>query len=158
MINLPTFWPRTELCQSARSGVVAVLIAMVVFSIGPRSALAQTAAVTTSPPNIIVPNYNGQPAGPLGGLEGSAYVARATDPSASWFNPAGLSLVTGTEITGSAGMFQYTSISPNHLSSSGNSVQQVPDLVGFTFKAGGVTVGAAFVTTISWEQETDTEG
>jgi hypothetical protein len=158
MPNLHMFWPRTDRCQSAFSGVVAVIFAVASFSVGPSSALAQTAAVTTSPPNIIVPNYNGQPAGPLGGLEGSAYVARASDPSAAWFNPAGLSLVTGTEITGSAGMFQTTSVTPKELASAGNSVQQVPDLVGFTFKAGNLTLGAAFVTTISWEQETDTEG
>jgi hypothetical protein len=31
----------------------------------------------------VVPNYNSVPAGPYGGLEASAYVARANDPTAA---------------------------------------------------------------------------
>jgi hypothetical protein len=32
--------------------------------------------ITSPPPNVIVPNYNGIPIGPFGGLAGSAYIAR----------------------------------------------------------------------------------
>jgi len=47
--------------------------------------------LVTPPPNVVLPNSNGVPVGPFGGLEGGAYVARVDDPSAAWFNPAGLS-------------------------------------------------------------------
>jgi hypothetical protein len=47
--------------------------------------------VATVPPNVVLSNYHNVPVVPFGGLEGSAYVARVGDPSAAWFNPAGLS-------------------------------------------------------------------
>jgi hypothetical protein len=50
--------------------------------------------VATVPPNVVLSNYDNVPVGPFGGLEGSAYVARVGDPSAAWFNPAGLSRQT----------------------------------------------------------------
>src|SRR4051812_13764362 len=86
--------------------------------------LAQSpeAPITSPPPNIIVPNYNGVPTGPLGGLEGSAYVARAGDTSAPWFNPAGLSQA-GTQLSGSVGNIQYTTVTPQRLPDEGGSTQ-----------------------------------
>src|SRR5678816_543035 len=60
-------------------------------------AVAQEQAVVTIPPNIVVPNYDSVATGPYGGLEGGAYVARTSDPSAAWFNPAGLSRSTGSQ-------------------------------------------------------------
>jgi hypothetical protein len=123
----------------------------------PHLALAQTDAVATFPPNIVIPNYNSVPAGPFGGLEASAYAARAEDPSAAWFNPAGLSRATGAQITGSAGLYQFTTVSPQSFQNTGGSVQHVPNLVGFTIKAGRLTMGAVLLTTISWVQETDVQ-
>jgi hypothetical protein len=134
----------------------------IIFAVGlvittPSVLLAQTEAVTSVPPNIVVPNYNGVPIGPFGGLEASAYTARATDASAAWFNPAGLSRSTGAQITGSAGLYQLTSVSPKSFPDSGGSVQQVPNLVGFTVASHNLTAGFAILTTTAWEQETDTE-
>jgi len=120
------------------------------------TALAQDLPITSAPPNIIVPNYNGVPTGPLGGLEGSAYVARATDTSAPWFNPAGLTRA-GTQISGSAGTYKVTTVSPQFLATNGGSTQQVPNLVGATAKLGKFTVGFTLLTTISWAQGTDTD-
>jgi hypothetical protein len=120
--------------------------------------VAQTTPVTTPPPNIVLPNYLGVSAGPYGGLESSASVARASDPSAAWFNPAGLSRATGAEITGSAGLYQFTTVSPQDLDQTGGSTQQLPNLVGFTVKVGASwTAGLALVTTNSWTQTTDVE-
>ncbi|HEY6509115.1 MAG TPA: hypothetical protein VIY56_13935, partial [Vicinamibacterales bacterium] len=120
---------------------------------------AQTAPVTTPPANIILPNYLGVSAGPYGGLESSASVARVGDPSAAWFNPAGLSRAIGAEITGSAGLYQFTTVSPQQaLDFDGGSTQQLPNLVGFTVKAGSsLTAGLALVTTNSWIQNTDAQ-
>lgn len=143
---------RTRLHLLASASMLATVLVCA------HTASAQTdAAVTTPPPNIVVPNYAGVAVGPFGGLEGGAYVARATDPSAAWFNPAGLSRSTGAEITGSAGVYQFTTVSPSAFPDTGGSVQQVPNLVGFTFKGGKFTFGAAVLTTVSWDQETDSQ-
>src|SRR3954467_12949461 len=105
--------------------------------------------ITSPPPNIIVPNYNGIPTGPLGGLEGSAHVARAGDTSAPWFNPAGLSQA-GTQLSGSVGNYQFTTVTPARLPDSGGSPQHLPNLVGATAKWKGFTAGFAMTTTIAW--------
>ena len=47
---------------------------------------------------------------------------------------------------------------PQSLPNQGGSIQQLPNFVGFTFPPRkGYTVGFAFVTTIAWVQETDTQ-
>ena len=69
----------------------ALLVAtLVIVCLAAHPVTAQVAEVTTPPPNLLVPNYDTVPVGPFGGLEGTAYVARVGDPSAAWFNPAGL--------------------------------------------------------------------
>ncbi len=126
--------------------------------------IAQTAAagqvdlVVTPPPNIVLNNHDTVPAGPFGGLEGSAFVARVGDPSAAWFNPAGLAREDTAQISGSAGVYQRTSVSTTALPNRGGSFQQLPSAVGFTFSPrSGYTVGAALVTTNAWVQEIDAQ-
>jgi hypothetical protein len=112
----------------------------------------------TPPPNLVLSNYYSVPVGPFGGLEGAAYVARVGDPSAAWFNPAGLARQNTAQISGSAGVYQRTSITPESLPNRGGSLQQLPNFVGFTFSPRPrLTVGAAIVTTHAWDQETDSE-
>jgi len=107
---------------------------------------------------LVLSNYNSVPVGPFGGLEGPAYVARVSDPSAVWFNPAGLARQDSPQISGSAGVYQRTSISPSALPNQGGSLQQLPNYVGFTFTpTSRLTVGAAVITTHAWNQETDSE-
>ena len=121
-------------------------------------AFAQVDQVATPPPNLVVSNYDSVPVGPFGGLEGPAYVARVGDPSAAWFNPAGLARQNTAQISGSAGVYQRTSISPEALPNRGGSFQQLPNFVGFTFAPRPrLTVGAALVTNNAWNQETDAE-
>ena len=133
------------------------LMAAVALAAFPLSALAQTPDVLTSPPNIVVPNYEGIPVGPFAGLEASAYVARTDDPSAAWFNPAGLSRAKGAQISGSAGLYQYTKLSPSIYPGAGSSVEHVPNLVGFTMQKGQLTGGVAILTPVSWSQTTNLE-
>ena len=137
----------------------ALLVATLTLAcLGARPAAAQVAEVTTPPPNLIVPNYNSVPVGPFGGLEGTAYAARVDDPSAAWFNPAGLARLDTAQISGSAGVYEFTLVTPRSLPNQGGSIQQVPNYVGFSFKPrGAITVGAALVTTASWNQETDSQ-
>lgn len=116
--------------------------------------MAQEAPITSFPPNIIVPNYNGIPTGPLGGLEGSAHIARAADTSAPWFNPAGLSQA-GTQLSGSVGNYQFTTVTPMRLPNTGGSTQHLPNLVGATAKWRGFTAGFALITTVAWDSDLD---
>ena len=125
----------------------------------PMPASAQSVdQVATPPPNVVPANYDSVPVGPFGGLEGSAYAARVADPSATWFNPAGLSRQANPQISGSAGIYQMTSVSPEALPNDGGSAQQLPNFVGFTLQVrNGLTAGVAFLTTNSWTQQTDSE-
>jgi hypothetical protein len=135
----------------------SLLIAVALITI-PLSAPAQVPDVLTSPPNIVVPNYEGIPVGPFAGLESSAYVARIDDPSAAWINPAGLSRAKGAQLSGSAGLYQYTKVSPNISPGAGSAVQHVPNLVGFTMQGGPkFSLGIAFLTPVSWSQTTNLE-
>src|SRR6187549_832984 len=134
--------------------------ATVVMAIGllPTAAWAQESAITTAPPNLVISNYNSTSVGPYGGLEGTAYVARIGDPSAAWFNPAGLAREATPQISGSAGVYQRTLVAPRALPNQGGSVQQLPNFVGFTFvPREHLTVGAALLSTNAWDQETDSE-
>src|SRR4029450_3016480 len=96
--------------------VTVSLIAVGLAIVGATSAMPLRAQsvdqVATVPPNVVLSNYDNVPVGPFCGLEGSAYVARVGDPSAAWFNPAGLSRQTGVQISGSAGVYQWTAVSP----------------------------------------------
>jgi len=119
---------------------------------------AQTDLILTPPPNLVISNYNTAAVGPYGGLEGTAYAARIDDPSAAWFNPAGLARQAAPQISGSAGVYQRTLVVPRALPSQGGSIQQLPSVVGFTFVPHeGLTAGAALLTTNAWDQETDSE-
>ena len=134
----------------------ALAFAVVCLLASPTS--AQVDQVTTPPPNLVLSNYDSVPVGPFGGLEGAAHVARVGDPSAAWFNPAGLARQSAPQISGSAGVYQRTSVTPESLPNRGGSFQQLPNFVGFTFAPSGhLTVGAALVTTNAWIQETDSE-
>src|SRR5262245_22233875 len=92
-------------------------------------AWAQADVVTTPPPNLVIANYNSTSVGPYGGLEGTAYAARVDDPSAAWFNPAGLARQATPQISGSAGVYQRTAVAPQALPNQGGSIQQLPNFV-----------------------------
>src|SRR5262245_23071990 len=111
-----------------RRVVLSLLLAVCVTSV---DVWAQTDLVTTPPQNLVLNNYNSTSVGPYGGLEGSAYVARVADPSAAWFNPAGLARQASAQISGSAGVYQRTAVSPEALPNRGGSIQQLPNFVGF---------------------------
>ena len=135
-----------------------IYVAFLAACLVPATALAQAEQVITPPQNLVLSNYNSAPVGPYGGLEGSAYAARVDDPSAAWFNPAGLARQAAPQIGGSAGVYQRTLVVPESLPNQGGSIQQLPNFVGFTFSPkSGLTVGAALLTTNAWNQETDSE-
>ncbi len=135
-----------------------VTVSTIVLLLARAGTAQEVDPVLTPPPNLVLNNHDSVPVGPFGGLEGSAYVARVSDPSAAWFNPAGLARQAAAQISGSAGVYQHTSVSPTGAPNKGGSTQQVPNVVGLTFAARpGLTVGAALVTTNTWMQKSDTQ-
>ena len=52
-------------------------------------------------------------------VDGSSIVSRVGDPSAAWFNPAGLTREDGAQISGSARVYERTSVNPLALPNSG---------------------------------------
>jgi hypothetical protein len=79
--------PQRRRRSSPRNKIAVLLIA---GCLARDSVWAQEELITTPPQNLVIANYNSTSVGPYGGLEGAAYVARIDDPSAAWFNPAGL--------------------------------------------------------------------
>ena len=128
------------------------------------SAAAQTppAPVVTSPSaSVLLPNYNSVPVGEMAALEGGAFVARANDTSAGFYNPAGLALAEQSAISGTAGAYQIGSVSPEALTNVKGTFQQIPamfgvvvhDFLGRPSWAAGFTVTRA----AAWDQALDSE-
>src|SRR5262249_62279929 len=109
----------------------ALLFLLAAACLPPAPAAAQSDLVTTLPPNLVLSNYNSAPVGPYGGLEGSAYAARVDDPSATWFNPAGLARQASPQISGSAGVYERIAVAPLALPNQGGATPQLPALLGF---------------------------
>ncbi|MFL5813592.1 MAG: OmpP1/FadL family transporter [Bdellovibrionia bacterium] len=95
------------------------------------------AASITTPPTLIIPNFDRALVGQLPGLEAGSYAARANDPSANWYNPAGLSRAERTSINASSSAYGWTSITAN---AGGQSIGQttsggVPQFFGVVIAA-----------------------
>ena len=114
--------------------------------------------VTTPPPSLVLNNYASVPVGPFGGLRAPPSCRESAIRRPAWFNPAGLTRQDTAQISGSAGVYERTTVSPLVLPNTGGSIQQLPNFVGVTFKPNAkMTVGAAILTTNSWTQETDSQ-
>lgn len=145
--------------------IAAAVIAVV--NVGALAVAAAAAAQTLSPPaspsivSVILPNYNSLPIGETAGLEGGAFVARASDPSSGYYNPAGLVRAEQSALSGSAGVFQFASISPDTFTNVESSFQQIPamfafvrnDLLGRPNLAGGLSLTRVN----AWSQEAEAE-
>ncbi len=68
--------------ETPRRAAVAALTLWALLTA--KAALAQNPQALF-PPNVILPNNNSLPIGEVGGLEGNAYTARASDPTSLWF-------------------------------------------------------------------------
>jgi long-subunit fatty acid transport protein len=84
-----------------------ITIAVVVLSLVPSLAGAQVDIAI--PANILLPNYERVPLGQRQALEGGAYLVRADDAMAPWYNPAGLASSPRTQV--SAGSNAYEGVS-----------------------------------------------
>jgi long-subunit fatty acid transport protein len=104
--------------------------------------------LATPPVNVMLPNYNSVTTGEIASLEAGAFIVRANDTSSIFYNPAGVTLADRTSISGSAGVFQLSSVAARQATTSGSSFQQIPsmfamvvnDLFGRSDWAGGLAV------------------
>ena len=109
------------------------------------------------PVNVLLPNYNGVTIGEIASLEAGAFVVRANDTSAIYYNPAGVTNAERTSISGTAGVFQLSSVTAREAPTAGSSFQQIPamfavvvkDLFGRPNWAGGLAVSRVN----AWGQE-----
>lgn len=111
--------------------------------------------------SLLLPNYNSVPLGESASLEGGAFIARANDSSAAFFNPAGLAHAERSSISGSAGSFQFGSVSTDDFVNVESSFQQLPALLGVVVNelggrtnwAGGLSIARVH----AWHQKLDAE-
>lgn len=143
--------------RRAKSGAAAAAhVVWLLFTAG--AALGQNPQALF-PPNVILPNNGSLPIGPLGGLEGNAYTARASDSTSPWYNPAGLASADVSTVSASSGIFRILTVLPQRLEGTGGSIDQLPAAVGFVLKKPfhweKWTFGFAIVRTAAWSQFTD---
>ena len=113
------------------------------------------------PVNVLLPNYNSVTVGEIASLEAGAFVVRANDTSSIFYNPAGVTNADRTSISGSAGVFQLSSVTAREAPTAGTSFQQIPamfavvvkDLFGRPNWAGGLAVSRVN----AWGQEVAAE-
>ena len=117
--------------------------------------------VILAPSNIILPNFNGQQPGLSGSLEVGAMVARGDDASSTWYNPAGLSRVDSSSMTGSAGAIQWLWVSPNAFPNKAYSATHLPVQLGLAWKEPfdymGWTAAFNFSSANSWQDDLSSE-
>ena len=145
----------------ARVASFAVVASFIVVPATVAQTTPPPQAVTGPPVSLILPNYNSVPIGEVAGLEGGAFVARANDTSAGFYNPAGLALADQSAISGSAGAYQFGSVSPEALTNVQGTFQQIPAMFGVVVHnfmgrpswAAGMTVTRSS----AWDQTVDSE-
>jgi len=101
-----------------------------VILVTPAAGYAQNTSLF--PPSVAITNYERILVGEQEALEAGAFVARVSDTTASWYNPAGLALVENTGLGASATGYEYDSISLQGVqrSSGTSSLTQLPSFLG----------------------------
>jgi hypothetical protein len=85
----------------------------------------------TVPPSLLLPNYDRVYPGLLEALEGGAFIARARNAPALFYNPAGIALSDRTVLNASAQGYQLITLSGSGFQqSSGGAFEAVPSFLG----------------------------
>src|SRR6516225_12000293 len=104
--------------------------------LAPFAAAAQIAPVTNTPvplsKALVFPNYDNVLVGKEQAIEGGAYIARVSDPSANFYNPAGLVQVEKPALGASATGYVYTKLTSalSGTSVSSTKIDNVPGYIG----------------------------
>ena len=137
------------------------LVACVALAVLCATGAAAQVPTIVAPSNIIFPNFNGQQPGVTGSLEAGAMVARGEDASATWYNPAGLSRIESSSMTGSAGAVQWMWVTPNAFPNKGYSANHLPVQLGLAWKEPfdyvGWTMAFNFSSSNSWQHDLSSE-
>jgi hypothetical protein len=127
--------------------------------------LAVTSATTARaqdvvlPPTVLLPNYDRVFPGLTESLEGGAFIARARNAPAIFYNPAGIAAAERTALNASAQGYQLTTISGTGFTESSpvSSFQAVPSFLGVVLGREvidweRVRLGFAVVNSVAWDQ------
>ncbi|HET9598191.1 MAG TPA: hypothetical protein VFP65_21570 [Anaeromyxobacteraceae bacterium] len=129
--------------------------------LAPVFAAAQLAPVTNTPlplPKALVfPNYDAVVVGKEQALEGGAYIARASDASANFYNPAGLVQSEKTALSASSAGYVYTKLTStlSGESISSTKIDSVPGYIGAVTEmpfsdARNVRFGLSITRAVNW--------
>lgn len=139
-----------------RSSKVSVLLVL-----APLAAAAQIAPITNTPvplsKALVFPNYDNVLVGKDEALEGGAYIARAGDSSANFYNPAGLVQSRGASLNASSAGYVYTELTSklSGTSISSSKLDSVPGYIGSVspmpfFDTRNLRVGLSITRAVSW--------
>ena len=120
-------------------------------------AIAAQSLVVTAPRSTIVTNYNRLPVGQHEGIEAGAFIARANDAGAAWYNPAGLAQSQKSVLNTSANAYEWTRLTLSGLDNTTGRAQ----LSGIATFVGAVLgepllhskkwrIGVSITTPVSW--------
>jgi len=122
-------------------------------------AWAAHAQDVTIPPSILLPNYDRVYPGLNEALEGGAYIARARNAPAVFYNPAGIALTDRTVLNASAQGYQLTTLGGTGFDQSSpiSSFEAIPSFLGVVLGREvidweAVRLGFAVVTPVHWDQ------
>lgn len=122
----------------------------------PCAVRAQAVPVPT-PKNIILPNYDHVFIGPMEALEAGAYLARTSDATASFYNPAGLAAAARTTFSASANGVFWTRLTSRSLGQSTSASQFATTPGHFAMVVGPPFIGSdrlrlgfSLTTAVSW--------
>jgi hypothetical protein len=129
--------------------------------LAPLAAAAQIAPITNTPvplsKALVFPNYDNVLIGKDQGLEGGAYIARAGDSSANFYNPAGLVQSFGASLNASSAGYVYTELT-SKLSGASISSSKLDNLPGYIGSVSAMPfvntrnlrVGLSITRAVSW--------
>ena len=129
--------------------------------LAPFAAAAQIAPVTNTPvplsKALVFPNYDNVLVGKEQAIEGGAYIARVSDPSANFYNPAGLVQAEKVALNASSTGYVYTSLSSklSNTSISSSKLDNLPGYIGLVSNVPftdtrNVRLGVSITRAVSW--------
>jgi len=146
----------SALCRrgaARRTGWPVLLLLSVTFA---TTARAQDVVL---PPTILLPNYDRVFPGLTEALEGGAFIARARNAPAIFYNPAGIAASERTNLNASAQGYQLTTVHGTGFDESSpvSSFQTIPSFLGIVLGREvidweRVRLGFAVVNPVAWDQ------
>ncbi len=129
--------------------------------LAPFAVTAQIAPITNTPvplsKALVFPNYDNVLVGKDQALEGGAYIARAGDASANFYNPAGLVQFEGASLNASSTGYVYTKLTSkvSGASISSSKLDNLPGYIGTVSRmpfvdARNLRVGLSITRSVSW--------